>query len=257
MSLKKRLRTRSAAEYAAFFTPYLRDGMSLLDCGCGDGPITLGLADQFDFERLVGLDFAEDFREARDYARAHGLSKLHFLHGDANALPFPEATFDAVYAHSMVETLDTPVEALREMRRVLVEGGPIGVASVEYGGVLIAGPSEDLLRRFYALREQQWALRGQAEPRRGVRLRGLLHEAGFRDVVASARYISYGTPEALRQFGEDRAVQCEAGDYAEDVVEFGLATEAELRDMAEAWHAWGESPNAFFAFPWCMAVGYR
>jgi ubiquinone/menaquinone biosynthesis C-methylase UbiE len=36
---------RAAASHAAFFLPYLRSGMSLLDCGCGVGTITISLAE--------------------------------------------------------------------------------------------------------------------------------------------------------------------------------------------------------------------
>jgi cyclopropane fatty-acyl-phospholipid synthase-like methyltransferase len=36
---------RTAAKEGAFFLPYLRPGMRLLDLGCGPGSITLGLAE--------------------------------------------------------------------------------------------------------------------------------------------------------------------------------------------------------------------
>lgn len=255
MDFEKRLATRGAEEYAAFFVPSLRGDMRLLDCGCGEGAITYGLARLV--REIVGVDFGADFAPALDYMQAHPRPNLSFAHADANALPFPDGTFDAVFAHSMLETLATPVDALTEMRRVLKDGGPIGAASVEYAGVLLAGPHEELLRRFYALREEQWTRAGHADPRRGARLRALLTEAGFRDIVASARYISYGTPEAVRAFAEDRAAQCKSGDYVDELLAFGLSTEAELREMATAWREWGASPAAFFAFPWCVAIGRK
>lgn len=47
-------------------------------------------------------------------------------------------------------------------------GGLIGMASVEYEGVMmIAGSQEPLLRKFYAVREKLWRLEGIADPRLG------------------------------------------------------------------------------------------
>jgi len=56
---------------------------------------------------------------------------------------------DAVLGHSVLEALDRPGDALDEMRRVLRPGGIVAVASVEYGGLVLAGPDAPLLRRFY------------------------------------------------------------------------------------------------------------
>ena len=36
-----------------------------------------------------------------------------------------------------------------------------------------------------------------------------------------------------------------------------LATNDDLRHMKSAWEAWGRSPSAYFAFPWCRAIGRR
>lgn len=61
---------------------------------------------------------------------------MAFRQASAGELPFTDDTFDAVFAHSMLETLAHPLPALAEMRRVLRPGGLVGVASVEYGGVI-------------------------------------------------------------------------------------------------------------------------
>src|SRR5437870_11653922 len=47
---------RTASEEAAFFLPYLRTGMRLLDVGCGPGSITVGLAGVVAPAALVGID---------------------------------------------------------------------------------------------------------------------------------------------------------------------------------------------------------
>jgi ubiquinone/menaquinone biosynthesis C-methylase UbiE len=50
------LHTRTAANCAAFLSPYLRPGMRLLDCGCGPGSITIGLAETVAPGGVIGID---------------------------------------------------------------------------------------------------------------------------------------------------------------------------------------------------------
>ena len=47
---------RTAAENAAFFLPYLRPGLRLLDVGSGPGSITLGLAEAVAPGEAVGIE---------------------------------------------------------------------------------------------------------------------------------------------------------------------------------------------------------
>ncbi|HMN31022.1 MAG TPA: class I SAM-dependent methyltransferase, partial [Caldilineaceae bacterium] len=47
---------RTAEQQAAFLLPHLQAGMALLDCGCGPGSITIGLAKGVAPGRAVGID---------------------------------------------------------------------------------------------------------------------------------------------------------------------------------------------------------
>jgi SAM-dependent methyltransferase len=199
------LATRNASDYADFFLPHLTADARVLDVGCGTGTITVGLA-----ERVgeVPRRPRDEFDDARRYASEHGLENIEFRRGSVYALELPSDYSTLVLAHSMLETLEQPLDALTEIKRTLKPSGIVGVACVEYGGVIIAGPGEELLRRFYSVREQLWQLENTADPYRGRRLRGLLHDAGFEDVVATSKFFSYGTPAAVRSSDLPRAEQC-------------------------------------------------
>jgi 2-polyprenyl-3-methyl-5-hydroxy-6-metoxy-1,4-benzoquinol methylase len=51
---------RTSAREAQFILPYLESGMDLLDCGCGPGAITVGLAEHVAPGRVVGIDISSD-----------------------------------------------------------------------------------------------------------------------------------------------------------------------------------------------------
>jgi ubiquinone/menaquinone biosynthesis C-methylase UbiE len=250
------LRERSAADYADFLLPHLNDDSIVLDIGCGEGAIAIGLADVAG--RVVGVDLNdEEFAGARHWAIEHEIGNVEFRVGSVAALDFPDGHFDACLCHSMLETLDEPLDALGEIKRILKPGGVVGVACVEYGGLVLAGPDAELLSRFYAVREQVWQVENAADPYRGRQLRGLLERAGFDRVDATAKYFSYGTAEAVESFGRARAEDCSDNWYASSAQKHGLATADELAAMRRAWLGWSTAPDAFLAFPWGRAVGWK
>ena len=52
----QRLQKRTAAKEAGFLLPHLSPSMRLLDCGCGPGSITAGLAEAVAPGQVVGVD---------------------------------------------------------------------------------------------------------------------------------------------------------------------------------------------------------
>jgi SAM-dependent methyltransferase len=250
------LEVRSADEYADFLLPHLGGDVRVLDVGCGRGTITLGLAERVG--HVVGVDPSdEEFADARRYADEHHIENVEFRVGSVYALDFPDDRFEACLCHSMLETLDRPIDGLTEMKRTLKPGGVLGVACVEYGGLILAGPNEELLRRFYAIRERVWQLENAADPYRGRQLRGLLERAGFGNVVATSKYFCYGTADAVKAFGLARADDCRDPWYARSARDHRLATPSDLDAMCRAWREWSESPDAHAAFAWCRALGWK
>ena len=134
----------------------------MLDAGCGSGTITVGLAEHVG--AVVGVDQKDHFAPAVEYAISSNIANVRFQAADLYALEFPDAHFDACLCHSALETLKRPAEALLELRRVMKPGAVLGVASVEYGGIILAGDDVEPLRRFYQIREQLWQLDGVANP---------------------------------------------------------------------------------------------
>jgi ubiquinone/menaquinone biosynthesis C-methylase UbiE len=255
-SFREALVDRSAAVYTDFLVPHLRPSMRVLDCGCGPGSIAVGLAGAV--RSVVGVDLAAATLEpATAHVAAECIPNVRFVAADGRRLPFAAEAFDAVLMHSVLEAAADPVGLVGEAFRVLVSGGLLAAASVEYGGRVLAGPQRETLERFYAVREQLWSLEGVARPRAGRDLRRLLHRAGFVGVEATAHYLSYGTEDAIRRFGEARAEDCAEPWFSSRSVAHRLLTAEEIEHTTCAWREWSQSPESFLAFAWCRVVGRK
>jgi ubiquinone/menaquinone biosynthesis C-methylase UbiE len=247
--------SRSAEVYADFLLPHLAADAHLVDVGCGSGELSLDLAPLVG--RLTGVDDdPAEVAAARAAAAEAARPNASFVVGDAYSLPLPDDAADAVLAHSVLEAVDRPLEVLTELRRVLRSSGVVAVASVEYGGLVLAGPHASLTRRFFDLRQRLWLAEG-ADPFRGRELRGLLRASGFTRVRATTTSISYGTEETVREFGLGRAADCLGEWYVDGARREGLATRGDLTALHDAWLEWAESPRSYAAFAWCRALGWK
>jgi ubiquinone/menaquinone biosynthesis C-methylase UbiE len=242
---------RTATTHAAFLLPYLRGGARLLDCGCGPGSITCGFAQIVAPGEVIGIDVDESVLEmARARAVERGLTNLRFEYGNIYELPFPDHSFDAVFANAVLEHLSDPVGALREMRRVLKPGGVIGIRDVDFDGNLLA-PTEPPLQQTLELWERLITYKG-GNPTIGKHLHRLLLEVGFCRLQASA---SYECRES-QLWGNFVAFMLTDGFLAYHFTELGWASPDSLQAMCTAWRKWGQESGAFFADAWVEAVGW-
>jgi demethylmenaquinone methyltransferase/2-methoxy-6-polyprenyl-1,4-benzoquinol methylase len=162
----------------------VRPGDRVLDGACGTGD--LAVADKrAGAGHVVGLDFSERMLE-----RARKKAPLEWMQGDLLALPFDDASFDAMTVGFGVRNVaDLPL-ALAEARRVLRPGGRLAILE-------ITQPRGPLRVFFHVWFEKVVPLLGKVLPggaaysylpasvRRfpdAERLAELMREAGFGDV---------------------------------------------------------------------------
>lgn len=114
-------------------------------CGTGDLAMLLGRCTG-PRGRVVGIDLsAEMLRIARRRAAAAGLGAVcRFAQGNAEALPLPDAAFDAATVGFGIRNVIHPETALREILRVLRPGAQLGVLE-------FSRPRSEMLRRLYDL----------------------------------------------------------------------------------------------------------
>jgi ubiquinone/menaquinone biosynthesis C-methylase UbiE len=105
----------------------LEAGSTVLDVACGNGNAALAAARRFC--HVTGLDYVPALlARAKERAAAERLA-IEFVEGDAEAMPFADASFDAVLSTYGVMFAPDQVRAARELVRVTRPGGKIALAN--------------------------------------------------------------------------------------------------------------------------------
>jgi ubiquinone/menaquinone biosynthesis C-methylase UbiE len=162
----------------------LESGDVVLDVGCGTGTLLLAAAERVGPSgALHGIEPSTEMAaHARQKAEARGVS-LEVVEGSAGSLPYPPASFDAVFCTLVLHHLPTPMRdvAIREMRRVLRPCGrvviidwqrPKSLARAITGGLSLAS----LLHK----------LRPGASPSDVLDIEPLMIELGLEDITRHA-----------------------------------------------------------------------
>lgn len=246
---------RTAQSHAGFFLPHLKPGMSLLDCGCGPGTITLGFAELLAPGEVLGTEIeVTHVALARENAAARNVPNVRFEAADLYELTFADASFDAVFISAVLGNLREPIRGLREAYRVLKPGGVIGLKEFDHGGDLVY-PAEPAIEKYGELYLRLRREHGH-DPESGRKLGTLLLEAGFSDLEFSAVYEPFADPKALAGFASVSAGLLAEG-WGEAFTSRGWATAEDISEMRVAWQRFASSPGAIFAAAWAEAVAWK
>ena len=116
-------------------------GESILDLGSGPGFLACELAQEVGATgRIVAVDISSDMNSiASKRVAAAGLSDpVDILEGDATALAFADATFDAAVSMQVIEYLAEPDAALHQLVRVLRPGGRLVIIDTDWDSLVWA-----------------------------------------------------------------------------------------------------------------------
>ena len=250
------LALRTVGKEAGFFIRHLRPGMDLLDCGCGPGSITIGLAELLFPGSVIGVDISElQIERARTLALEKDADNIDFYTASVYSLPFEDNTFDAAFVHTVLQHLTDPQSAVKEIHRVLKPGGVIGVRDSDWAGH-IRGPSDQVLDASWELYTRFHAQRGR-HPFAGRNLRAFLREGGFLNVKGTASSEYSGDSESVQSTAQVMSALFNSPDFVEPALEMGWIDRAGIDEIVAAWKEWGEHPDAYYAFTNCEVVGWK
>ncbi|HWG08360.1 MAG TPA: class I SAM-dependent methyltransferase [Solirubrobacteraceae bacterium] len=110
-------------------------GARVLDVATGTGMVAAELLARCDDCTVVGLDQSPEMLSAArarfDGDRSELGRRVALVEGEAEALPFADASFDALTFTYLLRYVDDPAATMRELARVLSPGGRI--SSLEFG----------------------------------------------------------------------------------------------------------------------------
>ena len=134
--LLDRVPETSAGSFAGVANPFslgpLQPGEQVLDLGSGAGTDSLVAAQMVGPEGSVtGIDMTpEMLAKARIAAAASGVGNVEFVEGEAEHLPFPDASFDVVVSNGVIDLVPDKDAVFAELYRVLAPGGRMQIADV-------------------------------------------------------------------------------------------------------------------------------
>ena len=151
---------RYANIYDAVFGPVLQPGrkavIEALGCRPGERVLEVGVGTGLslpmypDSVRLTGIDLSHEMLErARARVARRGLRNVEaLLEMDAEAMDFPDASFDKVVAMYVVSVTDRPAQLLHELQRVCKPAGDIFIVNHVRSDNPVVGALEKSLARF-------------------------------------------------------------------------------------------------------------
>lgn len=205
---------RSAAEnYERYFVPTvaaphatevvaaaaLGPGERVLDIACGTGVVARLAAEAVGpTGRVAGIDMLPGMLEVARSITPHGES-IDWYEATAEKLPLPDDSFDVAICQLALMIFPDRLAALREMRRVLAPGGRVVINVDGPPPPMVAVMEETLARHVNspevaAFMQLGWSLHDSAE------IRGLLSDAGFRDVDVQAVTLALQLPAPAEFF---------------------------------------------------------
>ncbi len=213
--------TREARVLTAFG---LRDGMNVVDLGCGPGHTLARLHALIPGSRISGVELDPTFAAIAGASRTPGITVLHRSAVDTG---LESESTDFVLARFLYQHLDDPEAVTREAFRILKRGGALAVVDIDQA---IWGVADPAIPELELLMQRYGAANAKAGRDRSIgrRLWRILRGAGFerleQDVV-----VAHSDDLGLARFSS----QLDLGRLSQ-LVDAGVVSTAELQSAQQA-----------------------
>lgn len=233
--------------------PHLNNpALRILDVGCGPGTISVDLASRVPQGLVIAIDPSADVIEkARKHAEEKGVKNVRFEVGDIFSWKeldgVEQGSFDVVHAHQVLQHLQDPLGAMREMKRLTRKDGIVAVRDCDYSAMNHYPHHEGMGKWLDLYRATARSIK--CDPDIGKRLHAIALQAGFprSDIDASVSAWTFSTPEERAWWCGLWAERSTKSDYKARVLESGLGTEDDLEEIARTWREMEQKDDGWFA----------
>jgi SAM-dependent methyltransferase len=202
-------------------------GSMVLEAGCGVGAQTVILAKNSPHAHFLSVDISEEsLRKAEALAGERGIGNVRFEKADIYNLSYRDESFDHIFVCFVLEHLPQPLEALRNLKRLLRPEGTLTVIEGDHGSAYFYPESADADATIKALIRIQGSGGGNALV--GRQIYPLLTAAGYRDVRVSPRmvYVDGSKPHLVDGFTRNTFIAMVEG-VREQALSLRMMEEAE------------------------------
>lgn len=229
----------------------LKDGMDVLDCGCGPGRLLELLKASMPALACVGLEIDGLLvEEGRKRIAGSGLTDCTILQGSAEKPGMDPGSFDFIILRMVLEHVPDPAAALRSLTALLRPGGRIAVVSNDFDHHLRTDPAVPELEVLYAAYRAS-RRRDGGDPCLGRRVPRLLMDAGLRLVGCEIELAHNAV------LGDGPFLKAEGAGIPMQLVKSGFLGEKTLEELTRSWRAMLSAPGHSIARILWAAAGEK
>ncbi len=232
------------------FDSLFKAGSMVLEAGCGVGAQTKIIAPKNPDSKFISVDISqESIVEAKKISDSWGITNVEFEQADVFNLPFKDEVFDSAIVCFVLEHVNKPVAALKELIRVVKRGGTIMAIEGDHGSAYLHPDSQYALQAIQCLVQLQKQHGGNGNI--GRELYPLFTSVGLQDVNVTPRvvYADASRPQLVEGFTKNTFTAMIEG-IGEEAIQQGLITkeafEQGIRDLYRSAETDGVFNYTFF-----------
>lgn len=235
----------------------IKDGMRVLDVGCGIGDMTCELAKLVGGKgQAIGIDASKEQLEiAKQVANKNKLQNIQFVECLADQLVALEQTFDLVYCRALLNTQKNPKQIIQQMYNVLAPNGILICEEPRTDKNFFCHPTSSAYQRW----EKCFAKLAEISGKDFVFNFNIGCElySWFKDLNLNAIHGRVIQPLLITPY-EKRQLTLQIIELTPTLIKTGLATQAELEQLVDDLEEF-EKDNAYIAgfFPCLQIVGIK